>query len=230
MKASFITALALALGACTGTFHFVPSSRTQLGPAGSELDLQRPVPTAALELTQLFSQRGFTLVDQVPTARGGVVLKFKGPRSTVTETRGKHLTFSTQYGSAFYAFLEPRGEGASHVAVVGRATADGYEVCTADPGFELGPCNRDLSTVVTDEQLSGELDGHAEAETVHGVFSELQLQGLAPPTDRTEQAAEQAADRVRCMQRRQEIWDQARRIENPRARANVLRALPTCDS
>src|SRR5262245_36424845 len=122
MKHSLVLVLVIATGCLS--FAPVPSSRAHLGPAGSEAVMRRPPATAALELTQLFTQRGFVLVVQQPTATGGVMLRLKGARKTVTSSVAESA-YSVQYGSAFYVFIEPRGEAEAHVSIIGRATSDG---------------------------------------------------------------------------------------------------------
>jgi hypothetical protein len=252
VKYSVLLSLALA----TGCVARIPaaSSRSVLGPARSQVTVMQPSKPAALEIARLFSQRGFNLVEHHADPRG-ITLRFKGDRKVVTQPvadgvdvllavgdaleaydrarEGKHAHYHDRpphteditVGSVFYVRIEPRGETATSIMAIGRPMKDGREACTADPDLAT-PC----------EPLSGgepywqEIGGFAEAEVVEGVFAELRLQAdvVSPDPAITEAAAASSIDQTRCLARRRELQDLARRVTSARARAGILGAAPTC--
>ncbi|HEV7558316.1 MAG TPA: hypothetical protein VGO00_22760 [Kofleriaceae bacterium] len=172
------------------------TSRAFLGRSQSETYVRLAVPEAARVIDELFSKRGFALVDQKATATG-VQLAFKGHRADIAL---RH--HSTDVGSAFYASLDATDRGV-HVQLLGKPTVDG------DEASELGGSTYFQTT------------GANEAEVVHGVLAELQLQGLVAPGVNPHQA---------CLDERAEVVSRANRIGDAAERARVLETAPRCDS
>jgi len=243
-----VLALALATGCITRTQ--AGSSRAVLPPERSMLVVARPVRPTMLEITRLFAQRGFPLVEQRADSRG-VVLRFKGERKLVTQpvideltvlaafahelatdeevTHGRpsrhhhghdryyERTEQIEVGSVFYVRFEPRGD-ATAVYAIGRPTKNGRDGCTSDPDLDA-PC----AELDAHGEYYRHIDGTAEAEVIEGVFAEQRLHGgVAAAASATTAAGE------RCLARRRELADLARRVSDPRAREGILRTSPAC--
>ncbi|MCW5806065.1 MAG: hypothetical protein KIT31_27110 [Deltaproteobacteria bacterium] len=222
----------------------VVSSKAVLGPQRSEVLVQAEPQPVALEVVRIFTARGFPLADMQGDGRG-IWLHLKGTRRTAVEPVDPNLdvvgeiaaaldtangdpmqyvgaVHDVTYGSAFYVRIEPRGTGTSHVSIVGRVIRNGAELCTADPG--LGPC-------VENEDALTEPPGAAEADVVTGVFAELRLGGgvLTPDPRPTPEQVAAGDDVAACRAYRAEQMMRAHQIEDVKARASVLGALPVCE-
>lgn len=255
MKHSIAALALLAAAACTPMTP-AASSTSVLPPERSYVIVAKPAQPAALDTVRMFQGRGYALVDMSsdPT---GVTLRFKGERKVVAEQivtgldvavavadvvvaiddakRGKRhhhhhevnpAIATYELGSVFYVRIEPRGETMTSISAVGRPTRSGVEACTADPID--APCEK----LETGPDVHPEVAGFAEAETIHGVFSEMRVAGaVVGPDIAVEQARMQAnMTTQRCLQRRAEVEAAAKRVSNPRAKQGILRTMPVCDS
>jgi hypothetical protein len=240
----------LVLGACVPVSP-AASSREVMGVERSRVMVMRPIKDAALDITRLFTRRGFLLADYEIDDRG-ITLRFQGERKVVRESttdytdellmvagafvvdqdgntvRHRHRVdhvVDVAFGSAFYVRIEPRGETATSITAIGRPMKNGREACTPDPDIRW-PCDR----IIAIDSLSREIAGIAEAEIVEGVFSELWLKGDVispdPATLRARHAAQLAEQR--CLKRQRELRELASRVSVPQARAGILGAAATC--
>jgi hypothetical protein len=226
---------------CVPATHVV-SSRTVLGPELSEVVVGMDPQPIALDLVRSLTLRGFALDDVQRDGNGSVTLHLKGQRRTTLEQtnptldaivdvadalegKGKyhpHEVAEVTYGSAFYVRIEPRGPGQAWVSIVGRTIRDGVELCTDDAPV-IGPC-------VTNEDALTERPGHAEADVVNGVFAELRLRNVVVSPD-PRPAMVARIDREQCEKYRADQIALANRVDNPRAKAAILGAMPkTCES
>ena len=157
MRSSIAIVLALA-----GCFAEVQSSTHVLGAASSAAELRAPPLEVARTLTKLFATRGYSLVDQ---QRDGamLVLRLKGNREVTSLGKG-----ATQFGSLFEVRIASAGPG-SRVTMLGVPIIDGRVACTTE--HTVLPCE----VVDLPDGLQRDVDGSAEADVVHGVFSELAL-------------------------------------------------------
>lgn len=230
------------------------SSREVMGRERSRVMLMRPIQAAAVDVARLFAQRGFALADAGHDDRG-ITLRFKGERKIVTEPvvdaldalvavtdaleayqrarqgRPQHHHYRYDHvadvaiGSVFYVRVEPRGATATSIVAIGRPTKNGQEACTPDPEIPW-PCNR----IVAGDTLYPEVAGVVEAEVIEGVFSELWLSGDVVSPDPAVLRAQHAAHLAnqRCLERKRDLEALAGRVSDPRARAAILGAAPTC--
>lgn len=80
----------------------------------------------------------------------------------------------------------------------------------------------------------GDTNGRSEADVVHGVFSELALEGLVVPMTPGSLAMQQAdaeskaAAKARCEAKRQQLLDKVGTARDPWVRRDALAAMPTC--
>jgi hypothetical protein len=112
---------------------------------------------SALEVTRLFSRRGFVLVDREP-AGNGVALVYGGEESGGIG--------GWRVGSRFYVRVEPWDAHRSSVMMFGRRTMNGEEICN---GIDIGrPC-RSFKNHYD--------DATHEAQAIRGVIAELALEG-----------------------------------------------------
>jgi len=170
MQHSFAAILLLStVGACT-----VPtaSSRAVLPPDQSHLAVGEVPLDAAREVTRLFAARGYAMVDQQALPDASFALVFKGARGEVTT--GGHKSGVTSYaiGSVFHVHVAPIDATHADIQIIGNPMIDGSEKCSAD--------GSSCASVPLDVGQGTELAGRTEAEVVHGVFSELTLEGRAP--------------------------------------------------
>ena len=249
-----IAALALLAAAACTPMTPAASSSSVLPPERSYVIVAKPAQPAALDAVRMFQGRGYALVDMTsdPT---GVTLRFKGERKVVAEQivtgldvavavadivvaiddakKGKRhhhhheldpAIATYEIGSVFYVRIEPRGATMTSISAVGRPTRSGVEACTAD--HIDAPCEK----LETGPDVHVEVAGFAEAETIHGVFSEMRVAGsVVGPDIEVEHARRQAAMTTqRCYERRREVEAAAARVSNPRAKAGILRTAPTC--
>jgi hypothetical protein len=241
-----ITALALATG-CT---QMTPaaSSNAVLTPVRTWVIVAKPAQPAAIDVTRMFQQRGFALVD-LQTDERGVTLRLKGERKVVAEqlvtgldvlvattnaleayNAAKHKrhanliyqepTIETyELGSVYYVRVEPRGPTMTSIAMVGRPTRDGVEACTPDTELHA-PC----APLESGPRVQNEIAGLVEAETINAVFAELRLEGSVVAPD-----VQYAEAQDRCWVRRREVIAAAARVSNPRAKTGIMRTAPVCD-
>jgi hypothetical protein len=218
----------------------VQSSRAVLGRELSEVVVNVDVQPAALDVVSVFAPRGYALT-KLSRDEHGITLRLAGDRRTVAEhlhpirdTLGDlsdalngrdnnrhYAVVDVTYGSAFYVRLEPRGDGASHVQILGRAIRAGIELCTDDAELAGAPCD-------AKERSLSEMPGVTEAEVIEGVFDELRLRGIVTFPERSLSVAARE-DRMTCLQRRRDHLALAGRVTNDRARANILSATPRCE-
>jgi hypothetical protein len=214
--------------------------------------VSKPAQPTALDVVRMFHARGVTLMDMQPDERG-LLLRFKAERKTVAETvvtpydvalltldiaatladakdgkrQRRHHTHAEpevavyELGSVYYARIEPRGETMTSIALMGRPTNGGVEACTPDPNI-VAPCAPLESGPVVHDEISG----HAEAEMINSIFSELRLEGSVVAPDLRAIAA--AEETQKCLERRRDVEARAARVSNPRAKAGILRTAPTC--
>lgn len=174
----FVVAAALSF---TGCFTEIRSN------SYAELPAQESTVVIPLEqrdsekvLTDLFSKRGFQLVDERPAANGATVCIFKGTRDAVTVVSGGRYGVSgssNSLGSVFYTFLFPNG-AKTQVQFFGKPTVDGKIPCSdADATLAL-PCDG----IVTGAMWPGldRAEGREEAEAIRGIELELKhaVQGV----------------------------------------------------
>lgn len=244
---SLVITFALAVAGCTPMTPAASSSAVLI-PERTWVIVAKPAQPAAVEITRLFQQRGFALVDLQQNERG-VTLRFKGERKVVAEQLvtgldvlvatsnaleaydaakdqrpanfiDKEPTIETyELGSVYYVRVEPRGETMTSIAIIGRPTRDGMEACTPDPDLHA-PC----APLESGPRVQNEIGGFVEAETINAVFAELRLEGsvIAPDVQRAEEYH-------RCWQRRRDRIAAAARVSDPRAKAGILRTAPPCE-
>jgi hypothetical protein len=251
MKSSLAVTLLVSAAACTAKAPAASSSAV-LTPELTWVIVAKPAQPAALDVARMFQQRGFALSDVQKDERG-VTLRFIGDRKDAAEEvvtavdalvavadvldtlenteESRHrremraLTYQGpaiehyDLGSVFYVRVEPRGETMTSIAAVGRPTRDGVEACTNDPID--APCAKLASGGAVHHQIAG----YAEAEVIHGVFSELRLAGAVVAPD----IVTMARDR-RCWQIRREREAMAARVSSAKAKAGILRTRPTCEN
>ena len=219
-----------------------------LAPEQTWLIVARPARPAALDMVRMFNQRGMALTDMTTDERG-VTLRFQGERKVVAEpivtaldvivavgdvideidaaaNKRPHYHREVQphiehyeLGSVYYVRVEPRGPTMTSIAAVGRPTRSGIEACTGNNEI-AGPC----LPLETGPDVAPEVAGVVEAELIHGVFSELRLEGGVVSAD---PAIAMAARR--CWERRKEVIAAAARVSNPRAKAGIMRTAPNCE-
>jgi hypothetical protein len=150
------------------------SSRSYLSHDQSSGATNRDVTTTAREVVRLFEVREFQLLDQqaMRATDGGLVMKLaKSNRplpanKTVSPGVGAH-----DVGSVFYVWITPDGADGSRVELLGKPTLAGAEPCTTEG---VKPC----TTVTASAQfVAAFMSGRDEAQIVHGILSELQLEG-----------------------------------------------------
>jgi hypothetical protein len=138
----------------TTSYASLPQPVSQIAVAGTMLQAQEA-------LVEKLANRGFALVDRKPIDNG-IWLKFAGNRD---------FQGASTIGSVFYVWVNPAGDGATGTTVrmVGKPTVDHNEGC---PSMDGTTCQK-LMTYVT-----WGVSGHEEAVVIHGVFSELALDGV----------------------------------------------------
>jgi hypothetical protein len=218
--------LALTLSGCMADVS--ASSRTYLGPEQSGAVTLRSIDDTAREVTRLFEVRGFAMVDQhVDGPDGERVLKFaKGNRAFAAEKDDSQPVDVNDVGSTFYAWVTPAHAG-STVSILGKPTLAGAEPCTND-GVWL-PCT--LLSAGKDF-AARYLSGHAEADIVHGILSQLELEGYVigplPPNAPVPNARARAAHEKACKAHRQELLRQVAGEQDPAMRKWLVQDLPSC--
>ncbi|HYV49801.1 MAG TPA: hypothetical protein VFA20_33325 [Myxococcaceae bacterium] len=170
------------LGLClTGCTTLRISSRDHLTESGSSLMTSLSPDEASRGLVEQFGKRGYPLLDRRQVSGAETVLKFKGSRATITHvSRGSGGT--AVVGSVFYARIAT-GSGQSRIALLGKPTLNGDEVCSdwdADRSLTVDPCESRIFSV---DPSRNEMTGREEAEVIQGVTVELEVNGTAmrPP-------------------------------------------------
>jgi hypothetical protein len=242
--------LAFALAIAAGCTPMAPaaSSNAVLIPERTWVIVAKPAQPAAVDITRIFQQRGFALVDLQSNERG-VTLRFKGERKVVAEqlVTGLDVLVATtnaleaydaakdkrpanfvdnpptietyELGSVYYVRVEPRGTTMTSIAMIGRPTRDGMEACTPDPDLHA-PC----APLESGPKVHNEIAGFVEAETINAVFAELRLEGSVVAPD-----VQYAEAQQRCWTRRREVVAAAARVSDSRAKAGIMRTAPVCD-
>jgi hypothetical protein len=155
-------ALLAVLGACVPLPHpVVATSQTYSPDAMTELEVVGSLAAVQQRVVDKLAARGFPLVDRQSTDTG-VLLKFEGNRD---------FNGNATIGSAFYAWIEPDGPRAAKLKLVGKPTINHVEGCPALDGAGCKP----LTTY-----LDWGIKGYEEAVTIHGIFAELQVDGVVP--------------------------------------------------
>jgi hypothetical protein len=158
-----------ALAACHVGYTVDGTSARALKAGDDHLDLAMSPHDAAQAVIEKLGARGFTVVDAQPTPRG-YTLKLAGNRD---------FSGILTIGSVFYAWLDGDAD-VTHVRLVGKPTVDHVESCPSlDPDHNQ-PCKW-LETF-----SSVGVTGYEEAVVIHGVFSELRLDGAAAATQTAE--------------------------------------------
>ena len=211
MKSSIVLTLAL-----TGCFATAQPSRSVLGSAQSQAAIRAPPRDAARELVRLFAARGFALIDQ-QTNDTALVLRFKGNRESVARGHSPSL----QFGSAFYVSIDPGADDQVVVSIDGSPVVNDREVCAP---YTAATCN---STV--ELSLEDHINGRAEADVVHGVFSELALLDLvAGPGPRNPAVVQQLTPQKLCAVERHRALREAYQADDDQERKRLIAAAPTC--
>jgi hypothetical protein len=193
------------------------SSASVLGPERSSAVVRRAPADAANELVHLLSARGHTLVDH--RQRGAVIaLRFEGARRMLVDG-----SYARELGSVYYAFVAPHAGGHSAVTLIGRPTLDGAELCTRDLDLAATGCVERYG----DRSHEREVAGFAEAELVHGVFSELRVRGVVD--DSVAPAYRLLLARDLCRAQRKEQLERALEHRDVRERARAYARVPTCE-
>jgi hypothetical protein len=167
---SLLIAAAATLGALPGCYVATGTALETLGTEGSHAVVARGPVETATEVTRLLASRGYALVDSQPDG-AGLRLAFKGNREQVTTSTNDIVT-STQFGSAFYAWITPTATGQAEVALEGGPIVNGEETCPRQ-GRTL------VCRSVLNNGVAGHVSGGAEAEVIHGVLTELGLETAA---------------------------------------------------
>ena len=250
MKYSTAVLIALGAAACTPKTPAASSSAV-LTPERTWVIVSQPAQPAAIEVARMFQQRGFALADVAKDERG-VTLRFIGDRRDAAEEIVTPLDVAVaiadvadafdnskeaemrrlrrelthrptiehyDLGSVFYVRVEARGETMTSISAVGRPTRDGVEACT--PDAIDAPC----AQLEAGPSVHHQVAGFAEAEVIHGVFSELRLGGTVVAPDIITMAANR-----RCWETRREREKAAARVTSAKAKAGILRTAPKCDA
>lgn len=235
--------MAVAFSACLGisTVTADQSSRSYLSLQESSGLVNRDPQAAAREVTQLLSARGYSLMDRrSDAATGAAIFRFatRGnaiPSSAYRACRGCEATIeSTKVGSVIYAWIVPDGATGSRIELFGRPSVGDVDVCDTFIGHAL-PCR---PADEPSEVVAQFLTGRTEADTIHGLLAELQVQGfVAGPLPATAQELlpshgerPSTAPSAACLAQRQRIFREANQLSDPYERAQALESAPVCNS
>lgn len=197
-----------------------PQSRVTASAAAPEL-LQWLVPA--------FARRGYAVVDQ-RNSPNGAVLKFKGPRNSITTVQAGQYEVSAAtdtLGSVFYVFVTDDGS-ARQIRAVGKPVVNNREVCS-DSDAGMDPCE----PVYAGAEWPGwpHATGKEEAEVIRGIFVELANSGMTmvvlPPTT-TEIAESAAANQRTADQSLWAAWASAHRADPCASALGVLTSDSGC--
>ncbi|MGZ6142456.1 MAG: hypothetical protein ACXWLM_03905 [Myxococcales bacterium] len=171
---SFVAVVVLS-AACVAPIR--ASSRDVLTDQQATLSLELPREQAVARLGEAMRSRRFEIIDK-RAAADGLVLKYKGQRTSVTVVAGYAQKGSGQVqgssndiGSVFYAFVSSPAPGRTVIRMVGKPTGNGREVCS-DHDQDLDACPEDVKAGVNFVGRQ-QMTGREEAETIRGVFAEL---------------------------------------------------------
>jgi hypothetical protein len=218
-----IVVLLLSTGCLT---EVTTSSRTFLNPRDSGATTNRSVIDTAREVTRLFEVRGFAMLDQhVDAPNGELVIKFaKTNRALAADKPEEAALYGKDVGSVFYVWVMPTGDG-SALSMFGKPTLNGAEPCSPDDGLGL-PCSK---IGVETGFMSMYMSGRNEADVVHGVLAQLQLEGyVTGPLLAAPQPAVRVAADPACLAKRHAVFAQAESIPDSQARATLLQTAPEC--
>lgn len=214
--------------ALTGCLTAVTSSsRSYLGPDQSGATTARTPVDAAREVTRLFEVRGFALADQHAVDGGGFALKLtKSNRGLAAAKGDDQYLGSNDVGSAFYVWIMPAAAG-STISMIGKPTLNGAEPCSKEVP-ELA-CN---DVEVNDTFATTFMSGRTEADIVHGVLSELSLEGFTtgalPASAAMMPKAPTLAPEAACLTKRHDALAAAQLVNDLGERAKLLQAVPEC--
>ena len=217
MKHSILIAAALVAGCYS---EVTSSSASYLSPEQSGAITAKPMLETAREVTRLMEVRGYALLDQ---HRDGaeLVLKYSKENRALAATKDDDQVLSNRdVGSMFYVWVTPAASGAA-VRMIGKPTLNGVEPCSVDG---IRPCGH----ITVDNQFRMTfMSGRLEADVVHGVLSQLQLEGVAVgPLPSLPKPA--ATPDESCEDKRRAVFAQASNITDPTARAKLLENAPNC--
>ena len=126
-----------------------------------------------------------------------------------------------------YAWITPTGASSSSVQLLAKPTLGGMEPCTTDTPSGLKCQEVD----VYETFLSTHMSAQNEAEVVHGVLSELALEGYVAgsPTSVTLATPPPPHADPACLAQRSGILKEASKLSDADARARLIETAPTCD-
>ena len=169
--------LAVILGACVPMRTLRGSTATYLTPAGSRVTINRPAGTVAHAIQEVFSERGFLLVNRFQVSPANVVLFFRGARSIPGHHHGSGdptwADAASQVGSWFAVRITDDG-AKSTLALFGKPTVNGTEICD-DGDNQL----RDARYACIDVRVREDwpatqlVEGREETEIISAVISTL---------------------------------------------------------
>jgi hypothetical protein len=209
--------LVLALTAC---FPAAQRSRDVLGDALSQAEVRATPHEAGRAIVRLFATRGFSLVAQNPI-QDGLVLRFRGHREVASYDGGQR---AIQFGSTFFVAITTAPDGQTRVSIDGAPIVDEKFTCWPER-------SESCEATGIGFELSGHVNGRAEAEVVSGVFAELALEGLVIDWERRSREgvqARQQLDRERCTATRHRMLTAAYATDDKREQARLIAAAPSC--
>lgn len=201
----------------------VPQTRAEtslsvIAPERSSVVVHRTPAEIAPKITGLFSARGFALAEATPTEPGGMLLHFQGRRPPTANER--------TLGSAFTVSIEPRGDAAANVGIVGGPMLDDDALCRAAPDGKAW-CGEVYV------RLASATDGRAEAAVIVGVLAELRVHGDVDTTAVADGwiATTRKARREQCRAERTQALSAAMREKDPQRQkiAHHRAAMVVCD-
>jgi len=220
MKHSILIAAALLTGCYA---EVTSSSASYLSPEQSGAMTATPLLETAREVTRLMEVRGYAMLDQHQDGTELVIKYSKDNRALAATKDDDQLLNNRDVGSVFYVWVTPAASGSS-VKMIGKPTLNGTEPCSDDG---IRPCGH----ITVDKKFGTTfMSGRLEADVVHGVLSQLQLEGVAVgplPTPPTPPKAAVTVDDS-CEGKRRAIFTQANNIDDPAARAKLLPSAPSC--
>jgi hypothetical protein len=217
MKHSLLIAVALVSGCLS---EVTSSSASYLAPEQSGAITAKPVVDTAREVTRLMEVRGYAMLDQHQDGNA-LVLKYSKENRALAATKDDDQYLNNRdVGSVFYVWVSPAASG-STIRMVGKPTLNGAEPCGTDG---VTPCQH---VTVADQFRTTFMSGRLEADVVHGVLAQLQLEGIAigPPPAQPKAAATTDAS---CEGKRRAVFAQANSIDDAAARAKLLDSAPSC--
>ena len=220
--------LAMSVTGCLGLTQATYSSGTFLSPAASGAQLAHPTVDSAREVTRLLEIRDYALIDTRPNSPNGqLLLKFsKSSRALAAQRNDDQAMHASDVGSVIYVWVTPAGPSSSTVSLYGKPTLAGQEPCTPDsPGL---PCQQ---VEVDPDFVAVHMSGQVEADAIHGVLSELALEGYiggALPASATAPALIVTPPDAACIAKRKEILTEASKLATGDERAKVIETAPSC--